>query len=190
MRCQKLWRRQLTLLRRHSCLRHLHAAPRRLAAAGSASGSSERSESGTNSARIEPPTAAETPATSAPTTVMAAVGLAALCRRTSNARQREGSAAAGSAAAGGNTRQGKVDAAQRAARWGEGERAPEYSRRAVPPLARDVLRRPLRPQPATGKRLERDNSAHAVGTKRVRVALSNPRCSMHPVGQHKWLRGT
>ena len=72
----------------------LHAASRRPAApAKAASGS----ESSTNSARIETPTAAETPTTSAPTTVMTAVGLAGLRSSRSNARQREGSAAASSA---------------------------------------------------------------------------------------------
>ena len=51
------------LPRRHSCHGRRLAAPRRLAAADSTSGSSERSEVSTNSARIEPPTAEETPAT-------------------------------------------------------------------------------------------------------------------------------
>ena len=111
--------------RRHSCHGRRLAAPRRLAAADSTSGSSERSEVSTNSARIEPPTAEETPATSAPMKVMAPVGLAGLWSRRSNAGQRQGSAAAGSAAACSDVRQGKVDAAQRAARRGEGERAPE-----------------------------------------------------------------
>ena len=113
------------LPRRHSCHGRRLAAPRRLAAADSTSGSSERSEVSTNSARIEPPTAEETPATSAPMKVMAPVGLAGLWSRRSNAGQRQGSAAAGSAAACSDVRQGKVDAAQRAARRGEGERAPE-----------------------------------------------------------------
>ena len=99
-------------------------------------------------------------------------------------------AAAGSAAAGDDIQQGKVDAAQRAARRGEAERAPEAVAAAVPPLAKDVLRRSLRPQPATGESLERDSSAHAVGTKRVRVELSSLCQSMHPVDQHKRLRGT
>ena len=75
--------------RRHSCLGCRHAAPRRLAAAGSTNGSSEQSESSTNSARIESQSAEETPATSAPTMVMAPVALAGLCRRTSNAEQPE-----------------------------------------------------------------------------------------------------
>ena len=70
-------------------------------------------------ARIEPPTAEATPATSAPMKVMAPVGLAGLWSRRSNAGQRQGSAAAGSAAACSDVRQGKVDAAQRAARRGE-----------------------------------------------------------------------
>jgi hypothetical protein len=72
-----------TLLRRLSRLGRRHAAPRRLAAAGSIGASSERSEGGTNSARIEPPTAEEMPATSAPTTVVAPVVLAGLCSRRS-----------------------------------------------------------------------------------------------------------
>ena len=158
--------------RRHVCLGRRHAAPHRLAAAGSTSGSSERSESSTNSAMIESQSAEETPATSVPATVVTVVGLAGLYSSTSNAGQCEGCAAASSAAAGDDMRQGKVDAAQRAARRGEAECAPEAVAAAVPPLAKDVLRHPLRPQPATGESLERERSAHTVGTNRVRVERS------------------
>ena len=71
------------LLRRLSRLGRRNAAPRRLAAVGSIGASSERSEGGTNSARIGPPTAEEMPATSAPTMVVAPVVLASLCSRKS-----------------------------------------------------------------------------------------------------------
>ena len=158
--------------RRRSRRERRLAAPSHLAAACSTSGSSERSERSTNSARIEPQSAEKTPATPAPTTVMAAVGLAALCRRTSNGRQREGCAAAGSGAAGGDTLQGKVDAAQRAARRGEVERAPEAVAAAVPPLTVDVLRSPTRPQPASCATVERDDRERAASAGRPRVECS------------------
>ena len=75
--------------RRRSRRERRLAAPSHLAAASSTSGSSERSERSTNSARIEPQSAEKTPATPAPTTVMAPVALADLWRRTSNAGQRK-----------------------------------------------------------------------------------------------------
>lgn len=55
----------------------------------STSGSSEGNEGSTNSAIIEPPTAEETPATSALMNLMAPVGLAGLCSRRSNAGQHQ-----------------------------------------------------------------------------------------------------
>ena len=162
-------------------------APRRLAATRGSSSSSEKSAKSSK----ETLAAAEKAAATLPLMVaLLAVELAALCSGGSNMGASKVDAAAGSEAAGNSTRQGKVDAAQRAARWGEGERAPEVVATAVPPIAKDVLRRPLRPQPARCESLERDRSAHTVGTKSVRAGPSSPVCSMHPVGQHKRLRGT
>ena len=42
---------------------------------------------------------------------------------------------------------------------------------------REKFRRPLRPQPARCESLERDRSAHTVGTKSVRAGPSSPACS-------------
>ena len=69
------------LRRRHSCLGSRLAALRRRAGQRPAAPlySSEWSEICVNAATIGPPIAAETPATSAPTTVMTPVGLAGLC---------------------------------------------------------------------------------------------------------------
>ena len=59
---------------------------------------------------------------------------------------------------------GKV---RRRALQGGGARLSAHERRPpqpVPPCAKDVLRCPLLPQPARCERLERDRSAHAIGT--------------------------
>ena len=142
------------------------AAPDRLAGDRHRRSSSEKS---TDTYSIERRSAESTPATSAPTTVVMAVGLAGLCSSRLNARQCEGCAAAGSAGAGDDIRQGKVDVPQRAGRRGEAERAPGPVAAAVPPVAKDVLRCPLRPQPATCECRKRDDTTHALYSESVRL---------------------
>ena len=129
-------------------------------------------------------------ATLAPMVAVLAVELAALC----SGESKTGASKVGAGARGGRARQrafqGQSQAARAPRRRGAAERAREAAAAAVPPCAKDVLRCPLLPQPARCERLERDRSAHAIGTKSVRVATSSPVCSMHPVGEHKRLRGT
>ena len=169
------------LRRRHSRLGRRLAAPRRLAAAGSTSGSSERSESSTNSARTELQSAEEMPATSVPATVVTVVGIAGLYSSRSNAGQREGCAAAGSAAASDDIRQGKVDAAQRAARQTPAEHAPEAAIKDVPPIASDVLRRPARPPQASGAQCCETTPRTHKSAGRARVHCCARRAEQAPV---------
>ena len=127
-------------------------------------------------------------ATLAPMVAVLVVELAALC----SGESKTGASKVGAGARGGRARQrafqGQSQAARAPRRRGAAERAREAAAAAVPPCAKDVLRCPLLPQPARCERLERDRSAHAIGTKSVRVATSSPVCSMHPVGEHKRLR--
>ena len=117
--------------------------------------------------------------TSAPTTVVAPVALLGLCSSRSNARQREGSAAASSVAAGDDDRQGRVDAAQRAARRSEVDCAPEAVATAVPPLAIDVPRRHTAPWPASCANVERHDRERSSSAGRARVE-----CSRRPPREH------
>jgi hypothetical protein len=94
-----------------------------------------------------------------------------------DARQCERSAATGSTAAGGDTRQGKVDASQRAARRGEGLRAHQKWSPLLylqtPPMYFDALTRRGRPPAQPSSETDRECAASA-GQARVECSRSAP----------------
>ena len=117
---------------------------------------------------IEPPTAEETPATSAPMMVMAPVGLAGLRSSRSNARLCEGSAAAGSR----SSRRRKCGARNPCgvARTGRAlaGHTPGPRQRAVPPDENTVRMSLAAPRTAWCANVLRGDRAHAAHAVRSR----------------------